>query len=73
MAALIAKASSVFDLDAIVLRALEARGRAIGLRSGTAELLTLVEGVVDPLSTLMLDDAGFRALVESAEAELGDL
>ena len=40
----VARASTAFDLDAIVARALEARGRALGLRSGTAELLTLVEG-----------------------------
>lgn len=67
-----ARASSAFGFDAIVARALEARGGELGLRSGTAELLTLIEGDVEPLSALLLADDDFKALVAKAEAELGD-
>ncbi len=73
LAARVARVSSAFDLDAIVGRALEARGKALGLRSGTAELLTLVELDVQPLPSLLLDDGAFRDLVARAEAELGEV
>jgi hypothetical protein len=69
----VAKASTAFDLDAILARALEARGQALGLRSGTAELLTLVEGEVEPLATLLLNDDDFKAIVAKAEEELGEV
>ena len=69
----IARASTAFDLDAIVARALEARGHALGLRSGTAELLTLIEEGVEPLATLPLSDDDFKDLVARAEAELGEV
>ncbi|WP_435007053.1 hypothetical protein P12x_004455 [Tundrisphaera lichenicola] len=72
-AQLVAKASSAFDLDAILARALDERGRGLGLRQGTAELLTLVDGGVEPLSTLLLSDDDFRAEVDRAEAELGEV
>ncbi len=73
VARLSARASTAFGLDAIVVRALEARARSLGLRSDTAELLTLIEGDVDPLGSLLLADDDFRGLVARAEAELGDV
>jgi hypothetical protein len=69
----VARASTAFGLDEILARALEERGRALGLRSDTAELLTLVEGDVDPMATLLLPDDEFRELVARAEAELGEV
>jgi hypothetical protein len=68
----IAGASTAFGLDEILAKALEARGHVLGLRSGTAELLTLVQGEVEPLATLLLDDEGFKAVVAKAEEELGE-
>jgi hypothetical protein len=69
----IARVSTVFDLDAILARALESRGQSLGLRSGTAELITLIEDGVDPLATLLLSDEAFKELVARAEAELGEV
>src|SRR3979411_2293980 len=51
------RASAAFDLDQIVAKALEKRGRALGLRAGTAELLTLLDGERKPLNFLLLTDA----------------
>lgn len=72
-AALLTRASSAFGLDAIVGRALDRRGKVLGLRSGTAELLTLLESDVSPLDSLLLTDAEFLALVEGVERELGEV
>ena len=72
-AQLVGRASSAFTLHAILARALESRGRTLGLRSDTAELLTLIEGDVDPLATLLLTDDEFREVVARAEAELGEV
>lgn len=69
----LARASSAFGLDVIITRALEARARKLGLRSGTAELLTLLADDVPPLETLLLGDDDFRARVAEAEEELGDV
>jgi hypothetical protein len=69
----IARVSTAFDLDSILASALEVRGQALGLRSGTAELLTLVESDVEPLASLLLSDDDFKALVARAEAELGEV
>jgi len=66
-----ARASSAFDLDTIVARALESRGRGLGLRSGTAELITLLDSESEPLETLLGTDDDFRALVAQLEDELG--
>ncbi|MFO0911141.1 MAG: hypothetical protein U0794_22845 [Isosphaeraceae bacterium] len=65
------RATSVFGLDQIVARALEARGRKLGLRTGTGELLCLIEQDLPPLEFLLLNDDAFRAKVDAAEAELG--
>ncbi len=72
LARLVAKASSAFNLETIVERAVEERGRSLGLRGGTAELLALVAEGTDLLSTLLLSDDEFRAKVEETEAELGE-
>ena len=69
----LARASSAFDLESIVARALEARGRALGRRAGTAELLTLLEGDVIPLAMLLLSDAEFLEQVEAVDRELGEV
>ena len=68
----VAGASSAFGLDEIVARALEGRGRALGLRSGTAELLTLLEAETRPLEMLLLPDTEFREVIAKLEAELGE-
>jgi len=72
-AARLARASSAFGLDAILARTLERRGRSLGLRAGTAELLTLIEGDTPPLETLLLPDADFLAHVAAMEQELGEV
>lgn len=69
----LARATSAFDLETLVARALEGRGRALGRRSGTAELLTLLEGEVPPLAMLLLPDAEFLERVDALDQELGDL
>ncbi len=69
----IAGVSSVFTLDEIVARALERRGRALGLPSSTAELLSLMEAEIKPLAMLLLDDDEFRSLVERMQEELGEV
>jgi hypothetical protein len=70
LARLVARASSAFGTEVIVARALEQRGRALGLRGGTVELLSLIETATPPLELLLLPDEGFRAHVEAAEREL---
>ena|GEM_PF-1557231 len=69
----LARVSSAFDLDAIVARALESRGRALGRRAGTAELLTLLEGDVTPLAALLLPDDAFHEQLDALDAELGEV
>lgn len=73
LAGLAARASSAFDLDAIVSRALEGRGRSLGLRDGTAEMITLLDPDRRPLDLLLLDDEGFRELVARLDEELGEV
>jgi hypothetical protein len=69
----VTRASTAFDLDAILARALESRGKGLGLRSGTAELLTLIEDGVEPIASLLLSDEDFKELVAKAEDELGEV
>ena len=69
----LARASSAFDAEQIVARALEGRGRSLGLCAGTGELLTLVEGPTRPREMLLLADADFHERVAAAEAELGGI
>jgi hypothetical protein len=73
VAARVARASSAFDLETIVARALEKRGRALGRRSGTAELLTMLEGEVAPLHMLLLPDDEFNERVDAIDRELGEV
>jgi hypothetical protein len=69
----IARASSAFGLDAIVIRALELRALAAGLPGGSVELLTLMDVEIGPPEMLLLPIEEFKALVETLEAELGDV
>jgi hypothetical protein len=69
----LAQASSAFGPDEIVARALERRGKALGLPASAAELLTLLEADIRPLEMLFLDDDGFKALVGKLEEELGEV
>jgi hypothetical protein len=69
----VARASSAFNLDEIVIRALELRARAAGLPGSTVELLTLMDVAIGPLEMLLLPIEELKALVESLEAELGDI
>jgi hypothetical protein len=72
IASRLAQASPAFGLEGIVARAMERRGRSLGLPSSTVELLALVEGV-NPLDSLLLTDGEFRELVERVNEELGDV
>lgn len=67
-----AQVASAFDLGEIVGRALEARGKALGLRAGASELLVLFRDPPEPIVYLFVDNDTFRADVAKAEAELGD-
>ncbi len=69
----IAEASSAFDLDELVSRALARRTRDLGLRSDAVELLTLLETEVAPLDALHIPDEELRGLVARLEEELGDV
>jgi hypothetical protein len=69
----IAQASSAFDLDTVIARALERRVRALALRSGTAELLTLLDTEIKPLEMLLLSDEEFKELIGKMEADLGEI
>ena len=71
LAGLIARASSAFTLDQIVARALERRGKALGLSPGHVEMITPLDVEVKPLEMLLLSDAEFRALAAGLEEELG--
>jgi hypothetical protein len=69
----LARAFSAFTLDDIVIRAIEQRGRVLGLPRSTAELLTLLEGDIKPLEALLLSDDEFKVLAKRMEEELGDV
>jgi hypothetical protein len=73
VARLLNKASSAFDLDQLVARALERRVRPLGLRSGAVDLLLLMDSDVPPLEMLLLADDQIREMVEAMEAELGEV
>jgi hypothetical protein len=69
----LAGASSAFTLDDVVVRAIERRGRDLGLPASTAELLTLLDSDIKPLEALLLTDDEFKALAAKMEEELGGL
>ena len=73
LARLLGQISSAFPLEHIVARALESRARALGLSSGTADLIGLNAETIEPLQTLRLRDAEFTELVKKLEEELGGL
>jgi hypothetical protein len=67
------RASSAFDVNVITNRALEVRGRSLGLRSGCSDLLGLFEDEVRPFDLLLKSDDQFKALIARLEEELGDV
>jgi hypothetical protein len=67
------KASSAFQENEIITRALERRCRTLGLGSEATELLTLLDPQIDPLEALQLSDDALRELVENVEESLGGL
>jgi hypothetical protein len=69
----VARASSAFNLDEIVIRALELKAHAAGLPGSAVELLTLMDVEIGPPEMLLLPIEEFKALVETLEAELGDV
>ncbi len=69
----LARASSAFDLDTIVTRAVVQRARGMELSTGTAEMLTLWESPTTPLEMLLLADDDLRELVARMEEELGEI
>jgi hypothetical protein len=72
IAARLAAASPAFGVDGIVSRAIERRGRSLGLPSTIVEMLTLMEEA-EPLATLLLTDDGFRELIDRVNEELGEV
>ncbi len=71
IAATIARVSSQFSLDEIVVKALERRAIALALTSSTADLIALMDDELKPLHTLLLPDQAFVELVTRLEEELG--
>jgi hypothetical protein len=73
LASKIAPVSSQFSLDEIVVKALQRRAKHLSLTSSAADLITLLEGQVKPLQTLLLSDSQFVELVKRLEQELGEV
>ncbi len=69
----IARVSSAFSLDEIVVRALERRAKALGLPASTVDLIALQDGEPGPLHALLISDEDLRELVQRLEEELGVL
>ncbi len=67
------RTSSAFGVDEVVARDVDRRARSLALPSSAAELLTLLDSDVSPLETLLLDDEGFKDLVERLMEELGEV
>lgn len=72
IAARIGRASSAFPPEEILARALEQRGRALGLPSTTAEMLTLMGEDIHPTAMLLLTDEAFQQEAQRRVEELGD-
>jgi hypothetical protein len=72
LATKLARASGPFTVEEILARALEVRGRGLGLPSGTAEMLTLLDLDRRPVDLLVIDDEAFRQVVQVMEQELGE-
>ena len=73
LATRIAHVSSQFSLDELVVKALQRRAQILGLTSSAADLITLIEGEVKPLHTLLLTDPEFVEIVKKLEEELGEV
>jgi hypothetical protein len=73
LATMIARVSSAFTLDEIVVKALARRAKSLDLTSSAADLITLMEGELKPLRTLLLPDHEFVELVRKLEEELGEI
>ena len=69
----IARVSSAFSLDEIVVRALERRAKVLGLPASTVDLIALQDGEPGPLHALLISDEDLRELVARLEEELGVL
>jgi hypothetical protein len=72
LATKITQVSSQFPLDELVVRALKRRAKSLSLTSSAADLITLMQGEVTPLHTLLLPDAEFVEMVKKLEEELGE-
>jgi hypothetical protein len=73
LASRIARVSSAFPLEQIVVRAIERRAKALKLSSSAVDLITLTEDEPKPLQTLRLTDQEFVDLVQKLEEELGGI
>ena len=73
LAAKVTEVSSQFSLDEIVVKALQRRAKNLSLTSSAADLITLMEGALKPLHTLLLPDPEFVELVKRLEEELGEV
>jgi hypothetical protein len=73
LAGKITEVSSQFPLDELVVKALERRAKHLSLTSSAADLISLIEGEVKPLHTLLLSDPEFVELVKGLEEELGEV
>jgi hypothetical protein len=69
----LARASSAFDLEEILGRALDKRVRAIGLPSSAADMLSLMETELKPPEMLLLSDDDLRGLIIKLEEDLGGI
>lgn len=69
----LARASSAFTLDEIVVTAIEQRAHDLNLPASTAEFLTLLDSDIKPLDMLLLSDDEFRALAQRVQEELGEI
>ena len=73
LATRIARVSSQFSPDELVVKALQRRAQILALTSSAADLITLMEGEMKPLHTLLLPDPEFVELVKRLEEELGEV
>jgi hypothetical protein len=73
LAAMVARISSAFSLDEIVVKAVARRAKSLDLTSSATDLISLMEGELKPLSTLLLPDHVFVELVRRLEEELGEI
>ena len=71
LATMIAQISSAFSLDEIVVNAVARRAKSLAMTSSAADLISLMEGELKPLQTLLLPDQGFVELVRRMEEEFG--